>query len=97
MRTRWHTVAAGGAGAVVVAAGGSDAGSAGAVDLIAYSGGEKVSVTLTDTIKNNQNEDDVLYELYVWKVGNRFVADQKQHYTLGLISREAIINEGLRV
>ena len=28
--------------------------SAGAFDLIAYSGGEKVSVTLTDTIKNNQ-------------------------------------------
>ena len=71
--------------------------SAGAFDLIAYSGGEKVSITLTDTIKNNQTEDDVLYELYVWKVGNRFVADQKQHYTLGLISREAIINEGLRV
>ena len=71
--------------------------SAGAFDLIAFSGGEKVSITLTDTIKNNQTQDDVLYELYVWKVGNRFVQDQKQHYTLGLISREAIINEGLRV
>ena len=71
--------------------------SAGAFDLIAYSGGEKVTITLTDTIKNITNGDDVVYELYVWKVANRFVSDQKQHYTIGLISREAIINEGLRV
>lgn len=71
--------------------------SAGAFDLIAYSGGEKVTITLTETIKNITKGDDIVYELYVWKVANRFVSDQKQHYTIGLISREAIINEGLRV
>jgi hypothetical protein len=71
--------------------------SAGAFNLIKYSGGETITVTLTDVIKNATDADDQTYDLRVWKVANRFVKEKKQHYTLGLISAEALVNEGARV
>lgn len=71
--------------------------SAGAFNLIKYSGGEKIQIVVTDVIKNATDDDDKTYDLRVWKVANRFVKERKQHYTLGLISAEALINEGSRV
>jgi len=37
------------------------------------------------------------YEFRVWTVGNRVSQDRKQMYTLGLVSTEALINEGTRI
>lgn len=43
------------------------------------------------------SEEAVKYVLVIWKVGNRFAQNQKQAYTLGLISVEALNNEVMRV
>ena len=71
--------------------------SAGAFNLIKFSGGEAVKITLTDVIKDATDDDDVVYDFRVWKVANRLVKERRQNYTLGLISPEAIVNEGARV
>lgn len=56
-------------------------------------GFEKVVIEIQDALQAGPTT----YTLYVWKVTNRIVQDKKQVYTLGLISREALINEGVRV
>jgi hypothetical protein len=56
-------------------------------------GFEKVVIEIQDVLQKGPTT----YTLYVWKVSNRIVQDKKQVYTLGLISREALINEGTRV
>jgi hypothetical protein len=71
--------------------------SAGSFNLIAYAGGEKIYITLTDVIKNANDESDTTYEMRVWKIANRYVKERKQHYTLGLVSAEALVNEASRV
>ena len=43
------------------------------------------------------SEEAVKYTMVIWKVGNRFAQNQKQSYTLGLISVEALNNEVMRV
>lgn len=43
------------------------------------------------------SEEAVKYTMVIWKVGNRFAQNQKQAYTLGLISVEALNNEVMRV
>ena len=56
-------------------------------------GGEKVEVqVLTSGL-----DETIVYEMVVWKVANRFVQNEKQSYTLGLISPEALNNEVMRV
>lgn len=56
-------------------------------------GGEKVEVqVLTSGV-----DETIVYEMVVWKVANRFVQNEKQSYTLGLISPEALNNEVMRV
>lgn len=56
-------------------------------------GGEKVEISIIGSF----SEEPVDYTLYVWTVSNRFARQQKQTYTLGLISLEAILNESTRV
>ena len=56
-------------------------------------GFEKIVIEIQDVLQKGPTT----YTLYVWKVSNRIVQDKKQVYTLGLISREALINEGTRV
>ena len=70
--------------------------SANLFNSVAFAGGETVQIRTTD-VSGDQNNEDTTYELRVWKVANRYVKDKKQHYTLGLISPEALANEGTRV
>jgi hypothetical protein len=42
-------------------------------------------------------DKEYTYEFRVYKVQNRFAGDRFQTYTLGLISLEAMLNEGVRV
>lgn len=67
--------------------------SGGLYNNLPIQGFEKVEIEIQDALQKGPT----LYTLYVWKVSNRLVQDKKQIYTLGLISREALINEGVRV
>jgi hypothetical protein len=42
-------------------------------------------------------EKEYSYDMRVFKIDSRFTGDRFQYYTLGLISLEALINEGIRV
>ena len=55
-------------------------------------GFEKVEITL-----EMGNKETYEYSFRVYKIDNRFGADRFQTYTLGLISTEALLNEGIRV
>ena len=55
-------------------------------------GNEKVTVEVEDTFENTYT-----YTYRVWTVTNRYAADRKQVYTLGLISDEGLINEGIKL
>ena len=56
-------------------------------------GGEKVEIT----VLTSSGEAPITYTMVIWTLGNRYVRQQKQAYTLGLISVEALINEATRV
>ena len=55
-------------------------------------GNEKVTIEVEDTF-----EQTYTYTYRVWTVTNRVSADRKQIYTLGLISDEGLINEGIKM
>jgi hypothetical protein len=55
-------------------------------------GFEKVEITL-----EMGNKETYEYSFRVYKIDNRFGADRFQTYSLGLISTEALLNEGIRV
>ena len=55
-------------------------------------GGEKVEITLLGV-----DEQEYSYELYVWKVFNRSFNRNTQNYSLALISKQGIFNEGVRL
>ncbi len=55
-------------------------------------GNERVVVEVEDTFNETYT-----YEYRVWTVANRYTADRKQVYTLGLISAEGLNNEGIRL
>ena len=55
-------------------------------------GNEKVTVEVEDTF-----DQTYTYTYRVWTVTNRYAADRKQVYTLGLISDEGLINEGIKL
>ena len=66
-----------------------------AVNLISempIQGFEKVVIEVEDI-----TEETYTYNFRVWTVGNRTDGDRRQVYTLGLVSEEALINEGIRV
>ena len=48
-------------------------------------------------VKTSSEEEPITYKMKIWSVNNRFAKGQKQVYTLGLISSEAIVNETIRV
>lgn len=67
--------------------------SAGLLQSLPIQGGEKVVVSVI----TSSTEEPVDYTFVVWTVSNRFARQQKQTYTLGLISQEALINEATRI
>ena len=64
-------------------------------------GKSKVPLQGTETvevkIEAHGLDDLILYRLKVWKLANRMLKNQKQTYTLGLVSEEALTNEVTRV
>jgi len=62
------------------------------ISSLPIQGFEKVNITIKDV-----DDQEHKYELYVYKVFDRFSTDRVQFYTLGLISKEALINETERV
>jgi hypothetical protein len=67
--------------------------SAGLINDLPIQGGETVKIVVETSSSKTPQE----YELLVWKIGNRFVKNQQQSYTLGWISVEALNNEYARV
>ena len=56
-------------------------------------GGEKVLIQVDTSIRDEAFE----YCFVIWKIGNRYARQKQQAYTVGLISEEALVNEGIRV
>ena len=56
-------------------------------------GCEKVLIQVDTSIRDEAFE----YSFVIWKIGNRYARQKKQAYTIGLISEEALINEGTRI
>lgn len=67
--------------------------SGGLLQGLPIQGGEKITISL----KTSSSESPYEYELMIWTVANRFARQQKQAYTLGLISSEALVNEITRI
>jgi hypothetical protein len=62
------------------------------ISSLPIQGTERIQVTLIGP--DNQQYD---YDMRVYKIGSRFGAERFQTYTLGLISSEGLLNEGIRV
>ena len=59
-------------------------------------GFEKVVVEVDDlTETSGLNNGRYTYEFRVWNISNRVGSERSQTYTLGLISEEGLINEGI--
>ena len=67
--------------------------SVGVLQGLPIQGMEKVKFS----VKTNIREEEFEYNLRIWKVANRYAQQNKQVYTLALVSEEAIINETIRV
>ena len=55
-------------------------------------GFERIDISL-----ESSTEDEYQYTFRVYKIDSKFNADRFQTYTLGLISTEALLNEGVRI
>jgi hypothetical protein len=62
------------------------------ISSLPIQGTERIVITL---IAPNNEEHE--YDLRVFKIGNRFGAERFQTYTLGLVSWEGLLNEGVRI
>ena len=67
--------------------------SAGLINILPIQGGEPVSITVSTFKKDFPQK----YDFVIWTVQNRFVQQNKQTYSIGLISKEALTNEIVRV
>jgi hypothetical protein len=67
--------------------------SAGLINTMPIQGGEIVKARII----TNSSESGEDYTLRVWKIANRYVKNQDQVYTLGLVSEEGLNNECIRV
>ena len=67
--------------------------SVGVLQGLPIQGMEKVKFS----VKTNIREEEFEYNLRIWKVTNRYAQQNKQVYTLALVSEEAIVNETIRV
>jgi len=67
--------------------------SGGLLSGLPIQGGEKIVIS----VKTNTSEEPYDYTMLVWTIGNRYVKQTKQAYTIGLISAEGLINETTRI
>lgn len=67
--------------------------SAGLLTGLPIQGGESVEIS----VSTNASEEAYTYKMVIWTIGNRFVRQQQQAYTIGLVSTEALLNEVVRV
>jgi len=67
--------------------------SGGMLNKLPIQGGEIVKFR----VRTSVDQDGLDYVMRVWKIGNRYVKNQDQAYTLGLISEEALNNEFARI
>ena len=67
--------------------------SAGLLQTLPIQGMEKVKFS----VNTNARDEDFEYNFRVWKVANRYSQQNKQVYTLCLVSEEALVNETIRV
>ncbi len=68
------------------------------ISTMPIQGFERVVVEIDDlTETSGQNNGRYTYEFRVWNISNRIGSERKQTYTLGLISEEGLINEGVTV
>tara|TARA_B100001250_G_scaffold66661_1_gene53163 strand:- start:108 stop:1526 length:1419 start_codon:yes stop_codon:yes gene_type:complete len=64
--------------------------SAGLLSTWPIQGMETIEIKL---IANPKPEEEKLYRFKIWRLTNRVSSNQKQTYTLGLVSEEALLNE----
>lgn len=62
------------------------------ISSLPIQGTERIVITLVAP-----NNEEHTYDLRVFKIGSRFGAERFQTYTLGLISEEGLLNEGIRI
>ena len=62
------------------------------ISSLPIQGYEDISIKARDV-----GEQEIEYEFKVYKIYNRYMGDRFQRYSLGLISREALINETVKV
>lgn len=62
------------------------------IGTLPIQGGEKFQIIFEDVL-----EEQYTYNFYIHKVSGRKFTDKQQQYILGLISEEAIFNEGVRI
>ena len=62
------------------------------ISSLPIQGTERIVITLIA-----HNNEEHTYDLHVYKIGSRFGAERFQTYTLGLISKEGLLNEGIRI
>ena len=67
--------------------------SGGLLSGLPIQGGEKIVVS----VKTNISEEPYDYTMLIWTIGNRYVRQTQQAYTIGLISAEGLINETTRI
>ena len=60
-------------------------------------GFEKVVIEVDDLTKTGENNGRYTYEFRVWNISNRINVSRRQVYTLSLLSREGLRNEGIIV
>ena len=60
-------------------------------------GFEKVIVEVDDLTETGENNGRYTYEFRVWNISNRINVSRRQLYTLSLLSREGLRNEGIVV
>ena len=60
-------------------------------------GFEKVVIEVDDLTKTGENNGRYTYEFRVWNISNRINVSRRQVYTLSLLSREGLRNEGIVV
>ena len=62
------------------------------ISSLPIQGTERIVITLIAP-----NNEEHTYDLHVFKIGSRFGAERFQTYTLGLVSMEGLLNEGIRI
>ena len=60
-------------------------------------GFEKVVIEVDDLTETGENNGRYTYEFRVWNISNRINVSRRQVYTLSLLSREGLRNEGIVV